>query len=178
MADEKDSKQGSSLMDKKPGLLLAVSLTAIIILAAAFHMGLGGNAPIHLPNGVNPDNVLYVCPIGFENTWTQFSTIFHRVGNYVYLFFLFMILVLMFSWGWALYQNLLKDKFNADVYKNAWDLTKVVFWMAVVAFVLFKTPNYFRSVDVRGRGTNWVLCENTSDGARATWPKNVEVNKF
>lgn len=173
MADDKDSIQGSSLAEKKPGLLLVVSALAMIILAAVFHMELGGNPPVSLPAGVNPDDVLYVCPLGDGGTWSQFSNILHRIGKYVYLFFAFMVLVLMFSWGWALYQNLLKDKFNADVYKNPWDLTKIVFWMAIVVFVLFMTPNHFRMVDVRGKGTNWVLCENTSDGARPTWPKNV-----
>ncbi|MBR5904163.1 MAG: hypothetical protein IKZ49_01355, partial [Alphaproteobacteria bacterium] len=88
-------------------------------------------------------------------------------------FFAFMVLVLMFSWGWALYQNLLKDKFSADAYKNPWELTKAIFWMAVVVFVLFKTPDYFRQVEVRGHGANWVLCENTSDGARAVRPNAV-----
>jgi len=177
MADDKDSKQGSSLVDKKPGLVLVVSLTAIILLAATFHMGLGGNPPVHLPAKINPDDVLYVCPSALSNTWVQLSIVLQRIGNYLYLGLAFLILVLMFSWGWALYQNLLKDKFNADVYKNAWDLTKVVFWMAVIVFILFMTPNYFRSVDVRGRGSDWVLCENTSDGAKAVFPKNVSVDK-
>lgn len=162
-------------MNKKPGLLFVVSLLAIIILAASFNMNFGGNAPIHLPAGVNPDNVLYVCPIGSESAWGQFSTAMHAVGKYVWLFFAFMVLVLMFSWGWALYQNLLKDKFSADVYKNPWDFTKLVFWGAVLVLILYMTPNYFRRVDVRGHGTNWVLCENTSEGARAVRPGSVSL---
>ncbi len=153
-------------MNKKPGLLFTVSLLAIIILAASFDMNFGGNPPVHLPSGVNPDNVLYVCPATNTSAFAQLSTAFHAVGRYVYLFFAFFVLVLMFSWGWALYQNLLKDKFSTDVYKNPWDLTKAVFWGAVIAFVLYMTPNYFRHVEVRGHGTDWVLCENTSDGAR------------
>ena len=176
MADDKDSK-GSSLVEKKPGLLLVVSALAIIILATVFNMELGGNPPVRLPAGINPDDVLYVCPSVLGNTWTQLSVVLQRIGKYVYMGFAFMVLVLMFSWGWALYQNLLKDKFNSNVYKNAWDLTKIVFWMAVIVFVLFMTPNYFRTVDVRGHGSNWVLCENTSDGAKAIFPKNVSVDK-
>ena len=161
-------------MNKKPGLLFIVSLTAIIILAASFHMDFGGTAPIHLPATVNPDNVLYVCPTG-GGAFGQFADALHAVGRYVFLFFSFMALVLVFSWGWALYQNLLKDKFSADAYKNPWDLTKIVFWMAVVFFVLFKSPDYFRSVEVRGHGTNWTLCENTSAGARAVSPRAVTL---
>ena len=86
-----------------------------------------------------------------------------------------MVLVLTFSWGWALYQNLLKDKFSADAYKNPWALTKAVFWMAVAFFILFQTPNYFRRVEVRGHGDNWVLCENTSAGARAVNPRALTL---
>ena len=160
-------------MNKKPGLLFVVSMLAIIILAASFHMDFGGNAPIHLPSGVNPDSVLYVCPIVKDGAWAQFASALHGVSRYVSFFFAFMVLVLMFSWGWALYQNLLKDKFSADVYKNPWGLTKVVFWMAVAVFILFKTPDYFRQVEVRGHGSNWVLCENSSEGARAVRPNAI-----
>lgn len=162
-------------MNKKPGLLFVVSLLAIIILAASFNMNFGGNAPVVLPSGVNPDSVLYVCPLTKDGGLAQFSVALHAVGKYAYLLFAFMVLVLVFSWGWALYQNLLKDKFSADVYKNPWDLTKVVFWMAVIFFVLFMTPNYFRRVDIRGNGSNWVLCENTSAGARAVNPRAVTL---
>ena len=162
-------------MNKKPGLLFVVSLLAIIILAASFHMDFGGNAPVAVPAGVNPDSVLYVCPIAKDGIWGQLASALHGIGRYVYLFFAFMVLVLMFSWGWALYQNLLKDKFSADAYKNPWDLTKVVFWVAVACFVLFKTPDYFRRVEIRGHGSNWVLCENSSEGARVVRPGAVTI---
>ena len=164
-------------MNKKPGLLLIVSLLAIIILAASFHMDFGGNPAVHLPNGVNPDSVLYVCPANAQGAWNQFAMALHGVGRYLYLFFAFCVLVLVFSWGWALYQNLLKDKFSADAYKNPWELTKIIFWMAVVVFILFMTPNHFRTVEVRGHGTDWVLCENTSEGARAINPRAVTLPK-
>ena len=162
-------------MNKNPGLLFTVSLLAIIILAASFNMNFGGNPPIQLPNGVNPDSVLYVCPIGDEGGFSQFSAALHAVGKYVRLFFSFMTLMLVFSWGWGLYQNLLKDKFSADAYKNPWALTKIVFWMVVVFSVLFMTPNHFRRVDIRGHGDNWVLCESTSLGARAVNPRAVNL---
>ena len=162
-------------MNKNPGLLFTVSLLAIIVLAASFNMNFGGNAPVHLPAGVSPDSVLYVCPTGGAGGFLQFSVALHAVGKYAYLFFAFMVLVLAFSWGWALYQNLLKDKFSADAYKNPWGLTKGVFWMAVVFFVLFMTPNYFRRVEVRGHGSDWVFCENTSAGARAVKPGAVTL---
>ena len=164
-------------MNKKPGLLFVVSLLAIIVLAASFNMNLGGNPPVQLPAGINPDNVLYVCPVDAKGALAQFSTALHAVGKYLYLFFFFLVLVLTFSWAWALYQNLLKDKFSADAYKNSWDLTKIVFWMAVVCFVLLKTPDYFKTVHVRGSNADYVLCENTSDGARAVRPNNVTLSE-
>ena len=152
-------------MNKKPGLLFAVVVFAIIILAASFNMNLGGNAPVHLKAGVNPDTILYVCPIG-ESNWDTFATAFSMWRQQIYMFFVFAMIVLLFSWGWALYQNLLKDKFSDDVYKNPWGLTKMFFWAGVVCTVLAMTPNYYRRVHVNGNNQQWVLCENTSEGAR------------
>lgn len=152
-------------MDKKPGLLLAVSLFAIIILAASFNMNLGGNSPVALREGVNPDNVLYVCDAANE-TWNNISKSMHMLEKYASLFFSFAGIVLFFSWGWALYQNLLKDKFNEDAYKNSWELTKAVFWIIIAFTIIFATPNHYRNVNIRGHGDGYVLCENTSDGAR------------
>lgn len=162
-------------MNKKPGLLFAVSLLAIIILAVSFNMNLGGNAPVSLHAGVNPDKVLYVCKITGDSAWNQFSTSLHFLGRYAILFFCFVGIVLFFSWGWALYQNLLKDKFSADAYKNPWGLTKAVFWIIVVFTVLYATPNHFRQVSIRGHGDDWVLCENTSENARVVNFRAVEL---
>lgn len=161
-------------MNKKPGLLFVVVVFAMIVLAASFNMNLGGNAPVHLRAGVNPDTILYVCPIA-ESGWDTFASMFSLWNRYVYMFFIFAAIVLMFSWSWALYQNLLKDKFSADAYKNPWGLTKIFFWAGVICTVLAMTPNYFRTVHIRGNNQNWVLCENTSTGARAVSAKAVEL---
>lgn len=161
-------------MNKKPGLLFAVCMLAIIILAASFGMNFGGNPPVHLRSGINPDNVLYVCPVS-DYTWDTVSVSLKMLSQAAYLLFFFSVFILLFSWGWALYQNLLKDKFSEDVYKNPWGLTKVVFWMAVVYIVLAFTPNHFRRVDIRGAGQQYVLCENTSTGARPVNYKAVRL---
>jgi hypothetical protein len=163
------------MMNKKPGLLFVVCLLAIIVLAVSFNMNFGGNEPIHLRAGIDPNNVLYVCPVDKDGALAQLASGLRIIGQYAYLLFAFMALVLVFSWGWALYQNLLKDKFSVDVYKNPWDLTKVLFWMSVVFYVLFMTPDHFRRVEVRGRGTNWVLCDNTTTGAKAIFPEDVTL---
>ena len=162
-------------MKKKPGLLFAVSLLAIIILAVSFNMNLGGYTPVHLREGINPDSVLYVCPASSE-IWDQISESLRLMSKYIYLFFTFAGIVLLFSWGWALYQNLLKDKFSDDAYKNPWGLTKIFFWMLVVFIVIVMTPNHFRHVEVRGSSEQWGLCDYDSEGARAVPYGRVTVS--
>ena len=152
-------------MNKKPGLLFAISVFTIIIVAVSFNFNLGANAPVKLRNGINPDNVLYVCNAA-SDMWDRVSQGLHFLAGFAPLFFSFVGIVLLFSWGWALYQNLLKDKFIDEAYKNPWDLTKIFFWIAVVFTVFYMTPNHFRQVEVRGSEEQWVLCDNTSEGAR------------
>ena len=163
-------------MNKKPGLLFAVCFFAIIILAVSFNMNLGGDTPVKLKEGVNPNNVLYVCTAA-HSTWDQLSKSLHFLGRYASVFFSFAGIVLFFSWGWALYQNLLKDKFNEDAYKTPWALTKGVFWVIVVFTVVYVTPNHFRRVEIRGHGDNWVLCDNNSQshGVKAVNYKAVTL---
>lgn len=161
-------------MNKKPGLLFSVCLLAMIILATSFGLNFGGNPPVHLPQHIDPDTVLYVCPVS-NSAWIQVSQSLNLVNKYVHILFFFAVFILMFSWGWALYQNLLKDKFNEDVYKNSWELTKIVFWGAVIYALLVYTPNHFRQVYVRGANQQYVLCENTSTGARAVKPAAVTL---
>ena len=163
-------------MNKKPGLLFAVSILALIVLATAFNMNLGGNEPVQLQAGMNPDNVLYICPLG--KGWDSLAQMMSMGRKYIYMFFSFAGLILLFSWGWALYQNLVKDKFSADVYKNPWGLTKFIFWAAVICIILAMTPNYFRTVHVRVNGHDFVgtLCDSTSTNARAVNAKTVTLN--
>jgi len=161
-------------MNKKPGLLFSVIVFTIIIVAAAFHVNMGGDSMVHLREGVNPDMVLYVCPAE-DSLWIQVSQGLRLLARYAPLFFSFAAIVLLFSWGWALYQNLLKDKFSDDVYKNPWDLTKVIFWIMIAFTVIYMTPNHYRRVDVRGDDRAWVLCESDSVGAKAAPYKRVSL---
>ena len=163
-------------MNKKPGLVFSVLLFTFVILGAAFNMNLDGRTSVKLRAGIDSANVLYICPID-NTTWTGISSSLHTLSRYASIAFLLFGSVLFFSWGWALYQNLLKDKFSADVYKNPWGLTKIFFWAGVIITVLAMTPNYFRTVNVNINGdeTQWFLCENTSDGARPVNPKTVTL---
>lgn len=154
-------------MNKKPGLLSAVSILALIVLAVMFNIRLGGNAVVQLPAGVNPDDVLYVCSAN-SSVWDNFAQVMTAGQKYIKMAFVFAFIVLTFSWAWALYQNLVKDKFSADAYKNPWALTKIFFWAAVICYMLTMTPNYFRVVSARSTGDlskQYVLCEKTSEGA-------------
>lgn len=154
-------------MNKKPGLFLAVSVLALVVLGASFGIHLGINKVATVRAGVDLGKVLYVCPV--ENmTFDSLAKSFSVLSKQVYLLFTFAMIVLAFSWGWALYQNLLKDKFSADVYKNPWSLTKIFFWAMVAVTIIMTTPNYFRKVHVhiKGHTYDYVLCENNSTGAR------------
>lgn len=158
--------KGQRVMNKKPGLLFSVLLFAFIVLAASFNMNLDNRAAVKLRAGINPADVLYICPAD-NTTWLNISHSMHALSKYASIFFLFVGIVLFFSWGWALYQNLLKDKFVDDAYKTPWMLTKGFFWILIIFTLLVVTPNHYREVKVRGQDTPWVLCDSDSAGARA-----------
>ena len=153
-------------MNKKPGLVFSVLLFTFVILGAAFNMNLDGRTSVKLRAGIDSANVLYICPID-NTTWTGISSSLHTLSRYASIAFLFFGIVLFFSWGWALYQNLLKDKFVEDAYKMPWALTKGFFWVLIAFTILVVTPNHYRSVQVRGQDTPWVLCDSNSAWARA-----------
>ncbi len=164
------------MMNKKPGLLFSVYALALIILATIFklHLHLGAEEA----GAITKDaaNHLFYCPVT-GSRWDDFARLFSMGEDFVSLTIAFVALVLVFSWGWALYQNLLKDKFNADVYKTPWQITKIIFWVAVICYILTLTPNHFRpKIMVRsgGQKTEQVLCEQTSPGAKAVKIRTVK----
>lgn len=149
----------------KPTMLFVVVLLTSIILMTVFNITLLPTTPITLP----PDaaaNALYVCPAA-SNTWDMLSQGMVLFKKPLIIGFFFAVILLCFSWSWAMYQNLLKDKFVRDTFKTPWSLTKMLFWFVVIVLLLIKTPNYFRRVEVVGTNTNWILCENNTPGAQA-----------
>ncbi len=149
----------------KPLMMFSIIAIAGIILAASFGLRI---LPITspLPAGIDSAEILFVCPA--ENaSWIQISETLSQGTRYIVMVFSFVGMLLLFSWGWALYQNLLKDKFVGDAYKKPWKLTKVTFWLAIVVIILVMTPNFFRRVEILGAPGNWVLCEESDAGARA-----------
>ena len=164
-------------MNKKPGLVFAVCAFAMIILAAALHMDFGGAGAVKLREGVDPNNVLYVCKIT-ESGWTTFAETLTMVKRYLSAGFIFAFIILAFSWAWALYQNMVKDKFNENAYKTPWGMTKIFFWAMVACIILSVTPNHFRTVRVhlKGRVVDMVLCEKNSENAIPVNPKAITLH--
>lgn len=145
-------------------MLFSIIFMTAIILASSFGLRIMDVAPFPLPNNVDPGQVLYVCPAA-SNWWDQVAAAIRPYYLYINMFFFFMVMLLVFFWGWALYQNLLKDKFDKGAYTKIWGFTKSVFWLAVAVVLLVWTPNHFRSVQINGSPESWVFCESNTPGA-------------
>lgn len=154
----------------KPTMLFAIVMMTAIILMVSFGISLSPTTPITLAPDVAA-NALYVCPAS-SSLWDSLS---HGLGQFtrpMIIGFFFALILLLFSWAWAMYQNLLKDKFVRDAFKSPWGFTKMMFWTVVIMLMLVHTPNYFRSVHVDGARGEWVLCDSNTPGARAA-PANL-----
>ncbi len=147
-------------------MVTAICLLTAIIIISSFGLQL---APVdtvsQVPEAVSA-NVLYICPVA-SSIWDPIAAGFSQFSRFFKVLLAGCLIVLSFSWGWALYQNLLKDKFDGDKYKQPWGLTKLLFWAAVIIFMMMMTPNYFRTVHVQGIDAPYVLCEVGETGARA-----------
>lgn len=148
----------------KPGLLFGIAMLAVIILMSSFGLHFGSGAELNIPDSVS-GSVLYLCPAA--SGWDTASKILSGFSLPITIIFFFAAIILLFAWGWALYQNLLKDKFNKDSFKNAWEFSKIFFWAGVVALLVISTPNHFRGVKITGYDGNYVLCEKSSKDAMA-----------
>jgi hypothetical protein len=131
---------------------------------ASFDFSLDGSAPITVPESVR-GGVLFVCP-ATSGFWDALASGFAPFTRYIVIGFFFAAIILTFMWGWALYQNLLKDSFNKDSFSKPWAFTKMLFWAGVIFMLVLNTPNRYRSVTISGTPGDWVLCENSSAGAR------------
>ncbi len=149
----------------KPTMLFAVVLLTIIVLMSSFGIQLSPSEPLALSASAAP-NTLFICPAA-SNTWDTLANGLRQFTRPLMIGFFFALILLCFSWAWAMYQNLLKDKFVRDAFKTPWAATKLLFWAVVLVSMLVLTPNYFRSVQVSGRAGQWVLCENNTPGALA-----------
>ena len=148
---------------KKTMLFTIVALIAILMMVG-FDISFAPNDPIKISEAAAA-NALYVCPAN-DSTWTQISKALLQLKKPIIIGFFSVAILMIFIWAWALYQNLLKDKFNRDSFKTPWGATKVYFWALVVVTILMATPNHYRTVHLKNNNQNWVLCENNTPGAK------------
>lgn len=149
----------------KPTMLFAIVMLTAIVLIASFDLQFGASTPINVPASM-AGSVLYVCPAA-SGTWDAVARAMMPFTRSIMIGFLFAAMILMFSWGWALYQNLLKDSFKRESFKNPWAFTKMWFWAGVIILIMALTPNHFREVHLTGSTASYVLCDNNTPGARA-----------
>ena len=149
----------------KPLMLFAIVMLVAIVIVVSFGLQLAPNAPVPVDAGSTP-YALYICPAD-GTVWDGIANAIQPVHNWLVIALFAAIMLLAFSWGWALYQNLLSDSFKRDSFKKPWQLTKWVFWVAVLGLLVTMTPNHFKTVMVDGMTGEYVLCESDTPGAVA-----------
>lgn len=149
----------------KKTMIFAIMALIAIVLMTAFDVSLLSVSPIKVPENMQP-NILYVCPIKTDSAWASLANGLVQGKQFITMGFFFAAMLLAAVWMWALYQNLLKDKFNRDAFKKPWMFTKFLFWAVVIMTVLMKTPDYFRAIEIDGARGQYVLCESSTPGAK------------
>ena len=155
-------------------LFTTIAMTAIV-LVASFGLQLGDIAPVYQLSQAQAAGALYVCPAA-DSVFDSVATGLRYGTRYITMFFFFTLMLLVSSWAWALYQNLLKDKFEDGAFKNVWEFTKIWFWAAVIALLLVQTPNFYRRVTVDGVPGDYVLCESNTPGGVPVPASRVKSN--
>ena len=157
----------------KPPMIFAIIALTTIVIVSSFGIQLLPVAPVQVPASAI-GHELYVCPAA-DLTWDAIAIALRPTMRYLTLAFFFATMILLFNWGWAMYQNLLADKFDQKKFSNPWKFTKFVFWVAVVVAIVAATPNHFKTVHIRGAEGNWVLCERDTPGAAAVRANAVKL---
>ena len=148
-------------------MIFSMAMLALILLMSAFDVHLGDITPtVRVANDML-GNVLYVCPAK-SNGWDSAADILKTFQTPIWIGVFFALIMLLFAWGWSLYQNLLKDKFDKNKFIKPWGFTKLFFWAIVILLLVTHTPNYYRTVHIRGVDGNFVLCENNTPN-RPEW---------
>lgn len=150
----------------KPSMIFAIVMLTAIVLIVSFDLQLSPTVPLTLPEGTDIGRVLYVCPAA-SSTWDSVASGMRGLVHPLTIGFFFAGMILLFVWGWALYQNLLKDKFDKSSFSNPWGFTKFLFWAIVIVTLAAATPNHFKTVHITGITGDYILCDNNTPGARA-----------
>lgn len=154
----------------KPTMIFALAMLTLIALMASFDVHLGSLTPtVRVPENMLGD-VLYICPAA-SSGWDSAAEILNTMKTPLMIGVFFALTMVMFVWAWALYQNLLKDKFNKNMFIKPWAMTKFLFWAIVIILLAVNTPNHYRTVHVRGVSGSFVLCENNTPN---TWPNVMD----
>ncbi len=161
-------------MAMKTPMVSAIVFFTIVLLMASFGFSLDSPTPMVLPESMRGE-AIFVCPAA-SSFWDALAHGFGRFSHFLLIFFFFGMIVLAFFWGWALYQNLLQDKFKREDFAKVWGFTKILFWAGVILVIVLHTPNHYKRVEIRGATGEYVMCENTSDGVRAV-PINLVESK-
>ena len=157
----------------KKGLLFSALAGVAIIVAAAFGLHLITPAAHNLPDSLS-GAVLFVCPAAsytFDPIAKQLGLI--RNGLTIAFFFVFMILAA--GAGWALYQNLIEDKFKEKNWETIVVLGKWLFWITIAVTLALHTPNHFRRVYLKGAAGEYVLCEESDPASIPVHASAVRV---
>ena len=152
-------------MKPKNFLLLWALLGIAIIIMSVNGFQLKPGRPLMLPDSAM-GTALFVCPaadVQFNGAAAQLGR-FERPLTIIYMF---LALLWAAITGWVLYQALLKDKYEDKSFELPKFLGKILIFAPIIVVIALKTPNYFRSVFVRGSVEKWVLCESNSPGAKA-----------
>jgi len=149
----------------KPSFIFSIVALVAIVVVASFGLQMAPHPAIEVPASV-AGSELYVCHAASQ-TWDAIANSLRLVNKYIVIGFFFVVMILLFNWGWAMYQNLLNDKFKREAFTNVWKFTKFTFWAGVILLMLSMTPNHFRTVHIRGVGGDWVLCDANTPGAAA-----------
>ena len=156
-------------------LLLWVLFAIAIIIVSNYNFQLMPGKPVILPDSAK-GFALFVCPAadaGFEEAARQLG----MFKDILFIVFMFLLMLWAAITGWTLYQSLLKDKFEKKSYELPIFLGKFLLFAFMIAMVVLKTPNYFRTIQLAGSDDKWVLCESDTPGARAVKKDAVSVKR-
>jgi hypothetical protein len=154
----------------KPALLFSVLAVIAIVVLTSFSTGPGewmGIAPqVHrLRADIDIGTVLYVCPAA-DMVWDDISKSLQLFRSQILMFFFGLLLFLFAAFGWAMYRDLIGDKFSQNHWKFTVSFATTLFWGTIIVAILMYSPNYFKTVGVRGSDQRFILCESSTPGSR------------
>ncbi|MCL1902458.1 MAG: hypothetical protein FWG18_02400 [Alphaproteobacteria bacterium] len=153
----------------RPLALLSAIAIIVIILMASFGIVPADWVGIQLASHNLPDSVrdsaLFVCPAA-SNVFDEISRGLLPFRTQFTMVFFFFFMLLLATTGWAVYQNLVKDKFEQKAYDFPFFLGKALLWTTLIVTILMHAPNSFRAVGISGAPGKFVLCESTTPGSR------------